>query len=348
MRPLPRHRRARPHARGMTLIELLVVVTIILILGVTVLPTIAGNAESRRSREVARGVSGFVARAQSRSIGRSQWAGFLILTTGTGAAGVDILPVDVPEPYRGDSATAVVTVASPAGPTTGTASAAAGDLSAASLTSIINTSTNDLIRFDGRGPTFEIVSGTNLPVVFRPRGNVTGTTSGGTGGEDLGQSPLNTPWPTPGNHSFEIFSQPIPAGTPYTLPESRVIDVSWSGFGPRNNYLTFPSMVAPVAGVTVLFDGTGRLRQVMVNRVRRTVTGPLFLLVGRADRAGQSYAVPSATDDSVGANWQYADSTWIAIDPMTGVVKSAECTPGEANVVASQTWIRQSLLGTGQ
>ena len=212
----------------MTLVELLVVVTILLILAVTVLPSIAGSAESRRSRETARSVSSFIARAQSRSIGRQQWAGFMFLAaTGAGLGAVDLLTVDVPEAYRGDSATASVSIA--CGGTSGTASAfTVGDLSSIGT---VNTGTNDLIRFDSRGPTFEITSGSSLPIVFRPRGNTSGTTSGGTGGEDIGQSTLNTPWPSPSpaTHTFEIFRQPVPAGPPFTLPEGRVIDITWSG-----------------------------------------------------------------------------------------------------------------------
>ena len=328
----------------MTLVELLVVVTILLILAVTVLPSIAGSAESRRSRETARSVSSFIARAQSRSIGRQQWAGFMFLATGAGLGAVDLLTVDVPEAYRGDSATASVSIA--CGGNTGTASAVtAGDLSSIGT---VNTGTNDLIRFDSRGPTFEITSGSSLPIVFRPRGNTSGTTSGGTGGEDIGQSTLNTPWPSPSpaTHTFEIFRQPVPAGPPFTLPEGRVIDITWSGYGPNNaTYRNFSSG----STVGVLFDGTGRMRQLIVNSIRQTAIGPVFLLVGRADRAGQSDQSPLA-DDSKGANWQYADSTWIAIDPFTGVVKSAECTPLATSptptVVDSQAWIRQALLGS--
>jgi hypothetical protein len=78
------------------------------------------------------------------------------------------------------------------------------------------------------------------------------------------------------------------------------------------------------------------------------VTGPLFLLVGRADRVGQAFATLSGTNDTLGANWQYADSTWLAIDPMTGVVRSAACTVSQTTAVNSQTWIRQALLSGGQ
>jgi hypothetical protein len=93
----------------------------------------------------------------------------------------------------------------------------------------------------------------------------------------------------------------------------------------------------------------------------------VYLLIGRADRVAQDF-VASPTVDSAGANWQYPDSFWVAIDPATGVVKTAECTffgeddnrngmldPGEdrngntvldVDVVASQRWIRDALLAS--
>jgi hypothetical protein len=86
---------------------------------------------------------------------------------------------------------------------------------------------------------------------------------------------------------------------------------------------------------------------------RLTVTGPVFLLLGRADRAGQASAAANPADDSVGANWQYSDSVWIAIDPFTGAVRSAECKPNAAGandtekMLDSQQWIRQALLSGG-
>ncbi len=56
----------------------------------------------------------------------------------------------------------------------------------------------------------------------------------------------------------------------------------------------------------------------------------------------------STSDDSVGANWQYSDSFWIGIDPLSGIAKSAECKPSATSVVDSQEFIRSEILSTGR
>jgi prepilin-type N-terminal cleavage/methylation domain-containing protein len=63
----------------MTLVELLVVITILGLLAVTVLPSLATSAESRRTRETTRMVSSFIAKAQGRAIGRQEWSGLKLM-----------------------------------------------------------------------------------------------------------------------------------------------------------------------------------------------------------------------------------------------------------------------------
>jgi prepilin-type N-terminal cleavage/methylation domain-containing protein len=341
MPPFRRSQRA-----GMTLVELLVVVVILLVLAATVLPLVAGTAESRRSREAARTVASFIAKAQSRSIGRQQWSGFTIVPTGTASAvALTLYLADVPPPYRGDSARTVISGTGPsAGAWTGTTTLA-GDLT----TGTAMTRAGDLIRLDGRAPLYEITAITTGSVSFRLRD--------GTAAENAGQSQQNTPWPapSPATHTFEILQQPLMSGSPLSLAENRAIDLTYCGHGSTSSYSRF----AAGSTVSVLFDGSGQLRQIVttassgsVSRVRPT--GPVFLLVGRADRVGTSGAFSlSGTNDSVAANWKYGDSTWIAIDPMTGLVKTAGCDVSTTVVsqtipVPSQNWIRQALLSTGQ
>ena len=50
----------------------------------------------------------------------------------------------------------------------------------------------------------------------------------------------------------------------------------------------------------------------------------------------------------MGANWQYPDSIWIAIDPLTGAVRTAECATNSTSVTDSQAWVRKALLATGR
>jgi hypothetical protein len=229
----------------------------------------------------------------------------------------------------------------------------------------------DVIRFDGRGPLFELKDPKSSGFEFKYQGSV------GKAEDDLGYVPHNTPWPalSPVRHTFEIFRKPAPAGSPLSLPENRAVDLFWSGVGPPHvddvtgTYRQF-GRSGFVSSVSLVFDGTGRLRQSLAGSTRLIITGPVFLLVGRPERAGQVFATLKTDDDTVGANWQYPDSHWVAIDPMTGVAKAAECTFfGEddnrngnldanedrngnglldVDVIASQRWVREGLLGTGR
>jgi len=100
--------------------------------------------------------------------------------------------------------------------------------------------------------------------------------------------------------------------------------------------------------VVPLFDASGALAEMCyiatapASTARFPVLGPLYLLIGRVDRCGLGYnAAP--TDSNPGANWQYSDSFWIAIDPKTGVIKTAEVVPNSVTARDSQGFIRAGL-----
>ena len=360
MLPAGSHRR-----RGLSLIELLVVVAIFGMIAVAVLPNIAATTESRRSREAARMLTSFIAKAQARALGRREWSGFMLVATNTTSsyAAADLFLAEVPPVYRGDTVPALLSISG----TDPTRRFASWSDSALASGSVAGVRAGDLIRFQERNPWFE-VSGTLAPVAtgsfsFRLRGDMASAS------EDVGYQPHNTPWP-PINQSipFEILRQPVASGSPFSLPESRVVDLFWSGYGPpqangTNTYMPFQVTATgtATAGATtsILCDGTGRLRQIQIKLGsgtprRCTVTGPVFLLLGRGDRAGRAYnASGGGSDDSLGANWQYPDSYWIGIDPFTGVAKSAECKPNAVGatdierLIDSQQWIRSMLLTGG-
>jgi hypothetical protein len=354
-----------------------------MLLIITVAPNLANTAEARRGREAARMVSSFVAKAQSRAIGRTDWSGFMLAATNTTSsfAAIDLFLADVPPAYRGDTVPALLTI-NTVSVASAVATGAAGQLTLSGTWSGgAGVQTWDLIRFQGSGSLYEVGSVSPTSIQFRPR---SGAGAGNANAiESAGFSAHNTPWPPSGVPlAFEVLRQPVPAGSPLTLGESRAVDLYWSGIGPpmltvgatvfgaaayRPLSTTGTAAQAAGASTAVMFDGTGRLRQAIVRSgatVRRiTITGPLYLLVGRADRV-----ISNPTDltdpnhpgnfdpanDSTGANWQYSDSWWIAIDPATGVVKTAECTPNPSGstdlerCVSSQAWIRQSLLGDGR
>jgi len=312
----------------MTLVELLVVVAILGLLAVAVLPVLSNTADARRTREATRIVTSYIAKAHSRAIGKTEWAGFWLAPPSSNSNAnfaIDLYMASVPTAYRGNTPAATVTVAS--------GSTLVGASVPASL--------GDLIRFDGQPPWYEMVSGTS----FRLRGD-NSFLSGSTAADDAGHTSLNTPWPSnAAPHTFELLQPPRRAGSPLSLADGRCVDLFWSGQGSTSSYTPFN---ASPGNIAALFDGTGRLRQLYWNGTRVNVSGPLFLLIGRTDRAGQSMASLSTSDDSLGANWQYSDSFWIGIDPLSGIAKSAECKPSATSVVDSQEFIRSEILASGR
>ena len=163
-----------------------------------------------------------------------------------------------------------------------------------------------------------------------------------------GHTEWTTPWPAPAptKHTFEILRQPRRSGSALSLGEGRCIDLYWSGHGQQATYKAWKFSL-PSPTVFILFDGSGKPRQVVAGASRVIPDGPIFLLIGRADRAGQLVDSLSDSDDTVGANWQYADSSWVAIDPFTGLCKSAPCATGFTSVAESQAYVRAALSTGG-
>ncbi|MEN9667053.1 MAG: hypothetical protein RLZZ326_3416 [Planctomycetota bacterium] len=348
LKPLPIRR------AGMTLVELLVVVAIIGLLAVTVLPNVATTTENRRSREAARVTSSFFAKAQSRAIGRPEWAGVTILpppTNPTALFAIDLFQANVPQVYRGESYASTATINS-----NDTGFSRGLTYSDVTIPAPRNVQSGDLIRFDGRGPWYELgAAGTK--VQFR------GTTGIQSAAEMVTQTERNTPWPTTGApHPFEILRQPVRNGSAFTIPDGRCVDLAWSGFG-NLSYTRFvnPGTPVTVPTVTMLFDATGRVRQIFTQNAaganRVTVTGPVWFLVGRVDRANNDPTLASTydgTDDTKGFNWQYGDSYWIVIDPASGIVRTGECLPVKAypdlttGVLLSQQFARSETPTGGK
>jgi len=328
----------------MTLVELMVVVAIIGILSVVVLPLLASSSEGRKTREAARSVVSYVARSQNRVLGRTEWGGFwLAPVAGTNYA-LDLFLADVPAVYQGDNLPTTVTGSSATdanGNPVFVITSPGTIATTGSIGGMVTGSIGDLVRFDATGPWYVLSSSAGTTIALRAGGTFSGVVV-----ENANQTTLNTPWPTAKvAHTYELMRQPIRSGSPLTLADGRCVDVAQSGYVSASGFTPFGNNPGSIA---VLFDGTGRLRQMIVGASRITPTGAIFLLVGRADRAVSSPASYSVSDDSTGYNWQYADSYWIGIDPLTGVTKVAECTPNAGTVLDSQTYIRSELLATGR
>jgi prepilin-type N-terminal cleavage/methylation domain-containing protein len=325
---------------GMTLVELLVVVSILGLLAVAVLPNIANTADSRRSREATRTVASYIAKAQSRAIGKAELAGFcMVPPNGQRLFAIDLFLADVPTVFRGDDLPTPTTGAGYVFTAANTITT--GTMNGNQVTGTVGGVTvhgqrGDLVRFDGRGPWFQF----ETPTSFSLRSALSDDAV-------VNQSAVTTPWPAANvPHTYELLRQPIRSGSPLTLADGRCIDLFWSGHGSTGSFSGFSN----ASTVCVLFDGGGRLRQIVTNSGRIQVTGPVFLLIGRSDRAGKAYDpdVATSADDSLGANWQYPDSYWIGIDPITGVAKTAECAPNRRSVVDSQDFIRSEISTGGR
>lgn len=322
--------RSATRRAGMTLVELLVVVAIIGMLAVTVLPTLSTTTESRRTRETARVITSFIAQRQAQAFGHPNGAGFGLVKTGTSMElpVLDVIPAVIPETYRGDTATASVALSTSSGLS----------FSGAFSSGLVSCTSGDLIRFGGRGPWYSLIAtGTGAPTSCRVRSTATVDAL-------AGQTEMNTPWPAFSvPHSFEIVRGPQRAGSGISIGNGRCIDIFWSFAGATRLATDVP---ATPATVFFMFDAAGRIRQVSIGPNRFSPDGPILLLVGRVDRAGQDAVIPlptSGSDDTIGANWQYADSEWILIDPLSGVTKSAPSVLGSATVGASQDYVKSAM-----
>ena len=346
---------------GMSLVELLVVVAILGLLSVVVLPNLAGKEGTRSLRLAAGNVSAQFAKSQSLAISRRSIYGIWLQPLPTNSAAcIDLYFSDVPDPYRGDTFDAKFTVAPAASGSNATLTGISSSGSTVCVASLSApafgkfTNPGNLVQFNDSGPSYDFVlSGGNWTARLRT------TTS---------QTPTNTLWPAPppAAHRFAIYRVPTRAGQPLTLPAGTAIDLAWSGvvsqrFGqlPLNGDAGLSSdpdyaFAAPPGAnpptITALFDATGAFAEICylanspapAQTSRLSTTGPLYMLIGRVDRCGLPYN-PAPTESNPGANWQYSDSFWIAIDPKTGVIKTAEVVPNSATARGSQGFIRAGL-----
>lgn len=311
---------------GMTLVELLVVVAIIGLLAVTVLPSLANSTEGRRTRETARLLTSFIARSQASAFGQAFPTGFAMRRIGGDVRdpAIDVVPSRVPDAYRGDSPGAYVR-GSPTTLPSGQPIMTLSFTNAFTTGTFMSCVSGDLIRFGGSGPWYLVLAdASGTACTLRSGSNTTVDSM-------AGQTLLNTPWPQDSAWlPFELQRQPQTAGSVVSLGEGRSVDIFWSSLGqPSRGYVgedLSPTSAARSELISVLFDAAGGLRQVVAGSNRFSPDGPILLLIGRIDRAGADPVFPlpaNASDDSQGANWQYPDSMWVAIDPISGICRSA-------------------------
>lgn len=320
---------------GMTLIELLVVVAILGLLTVTVIPNISGVLDRRRIRDAAGNVSAFASRAQSRALNAKEPRGFIIQPLASGAAAIDLFFADTPEAYAGDSTSSVATL------TLDPNNSAHADVSFSAIDApTLADSTfcvdGDAIQFAGHGPYFRFTP----PAVGSQLGSVRMWS-------EVNQTPFSMVLPPNGSYPFRIRRQPTRASSGILqITNGAAIDLaasSWGGVVISALGLTKP--------ITILYDAAGRPTQILHSGgVREPVLSPIYLLVGLPDLCGNDYAPilqtasTASQDDRIGANWQYADAYWVAIDNKTGLARTAPSAAAAANAPGQFSPEERSLL----
>jgi len=331
---------ARSRRAGFTLMELLVVVAILSLLSVIVLPNISGSVNSRRYRDVAKNVSAFIARCQSRAIGAREQKGVMFqpLAANT-AASIDLYFADTPDVYAGETTSSVATL----GSLSGTTVPVTFDVATQYRLSIPGFTTDgDTIQFGGSGPKFKFLPSAGAVTMWY---------------ED-NQNTRNTAWPRnpPSGLPFKIWRQPTRGtGGALQIPKGVCIDLAASCLG-TVPFSAFMTTNTADNTISIMFDSTGKPSELVHSGgLRTSVSAPIFLLVGEADLAGNAYdpevsgAAGTPPTDRGGVNWQYGDCVWLCIDNNSGVVKSGPVASRTTSLLASQRYVRLTIgYGTAE
>ena len=321
---------------GITLVELLVVISIMMVLAAVVLPQLKFGNEGHKNRESARIVATYLSAARNKAIETGRPCGVLFergdlktidnntdansSTTDpdTAITSIQMVQVQVPPPYAGETMDARVTI-------TGTTATLVPPQTI--QPSLITP--GDLIQFDCQGRWYEINSANNTTINFtNPPG-----------------APLK-PWT--GQVSFQIKRQPVSTSgqtirsmtPPQRLLAGTAVDLTASGVG--NDFFSHTN-----GSVAVMFDSNGAVQSVTGHGGSLKPIEPIYLLVGQKEQAPDGDFGLSSGTETVGTsvdwwadseveenerlpNWQNPESRWIVINPSTGIATVAENMPYDA------------------
>ncbi|MCE5267715.1 MAG: type II secretion system GspH family protein [Planctomycetaceae bacterium] len=345
-------RAARP-SRGFTLVEMLVVVTIMVLLMGFAATRIVPATQSRRSREAARALNVYLSSARNRAMETGRPYGVILHRFGALPCTMSFDNYEE-SPYSGKTNDAVVMVwdQSSTWPDGSTilrvqirgipgAPPQAADFSNDTI------HRGDLMQLNAQGPWYTIIED---PTVI-PSKDFALTSNGGIDfntGITVTNGWITNRWLTlrlePQYHQQTAWtagwSQPMLFGikrrrtstlspSPLQLPAGAVVDLAASG----------PNPAAPfgVNDVMILFSASGSVQSISVGVAPpMAITDPIFLLVGKRERVGQSVATPTPDNRSQWANWQDLDNIWVVINPLTGTITTSNVAPG-ASIAASRS-----------
>jgi prepilin-type N-terminal cleavage/methylation domain-containing protein len=296
--------------RGVTLVELLVVISILVLLAAATISSVRGTLEERRVREAGRALSVYLGSARNRALETGRPCGIAIQRFGTTAPlnsfAMIVEQVEVPPPYAGDliGAVAFLSVSNSQPGVSVTLKATFGPPINAAMVNV-----GDTIQFNGQGPPFAVASGENLGQFNKTCSNVT-TQPFVLGGGQLTPWMFNQP---PNGVPYKIYRRPMKGpASPLQLPSGAVIDLQFSGWDGGD----FSTGTNPIV---ILFSPNGSLDRLYCDSVPngvQSISLPIYLLVGKRERVGGGA-------DGI-FNWQDLHNRWIAMNPQTGLLATAE------------------------
>ncbi len=283
--------------RGVTLIEMLIVVAIIAILAVAGARTMQPAIEGRRIREAARAVNVYLGVARNHALATGRPCGVMIRRfPNLPQCSMVLEQVEQPAPYAGNTidATATLQINPP------NSNTVVANLPSDFSSGLVHD--GDLVQFNHQGPFYKVATGgvaaTALTLLV-----------------DLSQGQI-LPWPS-GSPSdpvpYKIFRSPTKTAVgPLQLPTGTVIDLAASGVGNTTNFTPTGGM-----SVRIMFSPNGSVDKVYRDGGPENVTDPIFLLIGKRENIL----------DTSNPNWSDFTNLWIAINPQTGLVTTAEVAP---------------------
>jgi hypothetical protein len=203
-------------------------------------------------------VNAYIAGQQAVAVQQKRPAGVRLQPVGTGAGVLEIVGLETPPPYAGDTIDAKCLITSASG---GTIQA---NLSGASLIGSLGIGAGDTIRLNYRGPYYPITGVSGGSVTFSYNGNPPAVNS---------------------QHPYQIHRKPIRStAAPLQLPRGVCVDLSYSGEGPTGTW-------GSNEVIDVMYTSDGR---VFYYRTLGAVTTPvvpqgsLYFLVGRTENFAQA------------------------------------------------------------
>ncbi len=397
----------RCRRKGLTLIELLIVISVSVLLLAAAVPLLRIPLQGRKVREASRQLNAVLTRVKARAAEIGRPVGLMIRRAdpalGNGSFySSQLFIAETPPPYAGDESLAVAMVPAPttpglpAGrmtpppPAVGfTAPPYVEAVHRPFTTRVIGSAllpkivaVGDLIRFDFKGTTYEILEivvpdPANNPDIVDIWFRVPARRALPVG---MGAPPRMT------DVVFQIFRSPLQLGSfsttgqttiragasPINLPNGVVIDLSVSGMEPAANQFTpadpsdlntwTPSGTPDTTDVVIMFEPDGTVQYVYhgtylpgspptLRLSRFDPTGTIYLLVGRLEQVlpgGDAFA--RGPDEF--SNLMDPESLWVAISHRSGKVTTAENDSLESYVPAPGTTIpialRPGLLATAR